>query len=608
MAQKNLPELEILLGIVSPLGSNRDTFIKKLENEFSKNDFDFEYISITDLLFSHNGKKIPKPLDYFIKMQICSQLRLDYSNAILIRLIIESINTIRNNYKKSKKNSRKKIVYLIDQLKNVAEHTVLSHIYGLNYIQLSLFSNQVERDATLKNKFHDVTISDMIVNSYTDDCINILDKMKIKIKGNSKEFANNLLTEYCEEILPDATHRLMEKDFIEIDDMFTESKSGQQISELFHRSHYFINLDLHESDINRETDKFMNILLGRNQEYPTQDEFGMSLAYQASVRSNFPGNRHIGASIISEHGEVISVASIRAPTQKSSNPTLDDRLSIQKGYNSFHKKIKNWKFDITILTDGYEPHLMTNNLNPERGKIYLLKKKTSLEYTVIDPDGKKITDTINKKQLGKQIPKKLTIDSLRKLLPKILKITSSRRHTYSDSNKLNSSKNILHEIKQFIGNLLDFHPCTHAEIAAIIDAAKLGVSVRNATLYTTTFPCHLCAKDIINAGIKRVVYLEAYPKSRNRELYPNLIDFDPKFESELIPFNFYWGIGPMRFIFGYSLENCAEDNDKPPLLRFEIPEYYEQREKDVRESLEYLEKPLKNKKFKKHLDNLLKHK
>ena len=52
--------------------------------------------------------------------------------------------------------------------------------------------------------------------------------------------------------------------------------------------------------------------------------------------------------------------------------------------------------------------------------------------------------------------------------------------------------------------------CSHAEENSIVQAAYHGVSVKGATLYTTYCPCLLCAKMIINAGIKEVVYFEAY--------------------------------------------------------------------------------------------------
>lgn len=51
----------------------------------------------------------------------------------------------------------------------------------------------------------------------------------------------------------------------------------------------------------------------------------------------------------------------------------------------------------------------------------------------------------------------------------------------------------------------------HAEQNAIIQAAYHGVSIAGATLYCTHQPCITCAKMLINAGIKRIVYEEAYP-------------------------------------------------------------------------------------------------
>lgn len=51
----------------------------------------------------------------------------------------------------------------------------------------------------------------------------------------------------------------------------------------------------------------------------------------------------------------------------------------------------------------------------------------------------------------------------------------------------------------------------HAEQNAIIQAALHGVVTEGATLYCTHQPCILCAKMIINAKIKRVVYVTPYP-------------------------------------------------------------------------------------------------
>ena len=51
----------------------------------------------------------------------------------------------------------------------------------------------------------------------------------------------------------------------------------------------------------------------------------------------------------------------------------------------------------------------------------------------------------------------------------------------------------------------------HAEQNAIIQAATSGQSIDGATIYVTHQPCVICAKMIINAGIKRIVVKEGYP-------------------------------------------------------------------------------------------------
>ncbi len=58
----------------------------------------------------------------------------------------------------------------------------------------------------------------------------------------------------------------------------------------------------------------------------------------------------------------------------------------------------------------------------------------------------------------------------------------------------------------------------HSEQNAIVQAAKLGLSVDGATLYNTHSPCSICAKLIINSGIERVVYRHDYPDEFSREL------------------------------------------------------------------------------------------
>ena len=58
----------------------------------------------------------------------------------------------------------------------------------------------------------------------------------------------------------------------------------------------------------------------------------------------------------------------------------------------------------------------------------------------------------------------------------------------------------------------------HAEQNAIIQAALHGVSIKDSTLYCTNLPCSICAKMIINAGIKKIIYLSGYADALSEEM------------------------------------------------------------------------------------------
>lgn len=58
----------------------------------------------------------------------------------------------------------------------------------------------------------------------------------------------------------------------------------------------------------------------------------------------------------------------------------------------------------------------------------------------------------------------------------------------------------------------------HAEINAIAQAAKNGVSIRDADIYVTHTPCIHCLKVLINTGIKRIFYEKAYKLHTVEEL------------------------------------------------------------------------------------------
>ena len=59
----------------------------------------------------------------------------------------------------------------------------------------------------------------------------------------------------------------------------------------------------------------------------------------------------------------------------------------------------------------------------------------------------------------------------------------------------------------------------HAEQNAVVQAAYFGVSIKDSTIYSTTFPCSMCAKILINAGISELVYRDDYVDELSKRLF-----------------------------------------------------------------------------------------
>lgn len=104
-----------------------------------------------------------------------------------------------------------------------------------------------------------------------------------------------------------------------------------------------------------------------------------------------------------------------------------------------------------------------------------------------------------------------------------------------------------------IHDLTEYGRLVHAEMEALLCCARNGISVRGATLYSTTFPCHNCARHIVAAGIERVVYVEPYPKSQAPKLHDDSINIGLDLRSGVVNFEPFVGIGPRSFFELFSM-------------------------------------------------------
>jgi cytidine deaminase len=100
-----------------------------------------------------------------------------------------------------------------------------------------------------------------------------------------------------------------------------------------------------------------------------------------------------------------------------------------------------------------------------------------------------------------------------------------------------------------LANLTEFGRPVHAEMAALLAAARRGVAVGGHRLFSTTFPCHNCARHIVGAGITEVVYREPYEKSLASELHRDALAVDPAAEVEdKLVIRRFVGVGPPRYL------------------------------------------------------------
>lgn len=97
-----------------------------------------------------------------------------------------------------------------------------------------------------------------------------------------------------------------------------------------------------------------------------------------------------------------------------------------------------------------------------------------------------------------------------------------------------------------VASIIEYSRSIHAEMDAITTLARLGTGgFSDKVLYTTTFPCHNCARHIVAVGINKVVYIEPYEKSLALELHDDAIT--EVNECGKVLFESFEGVSPRRY-------------------------------------------------------------
>jgi len=293
---------------------------------------------------------------------------------------------------------------------------------------------------------------------------------------------------------------------------------GQDVEDTFALADIIINSSERASTVT-SINRFVELLFGNTFHTPNPDEQGMFMAQGAAYRSASLA-RQVGAALCRRDGSLLAIGTNEVPAFGGGLYWCDDKLD-GRDFRSGHDS-----------SDRMRENLLAEILRRLQDGNWLAPEKASI------PVGQLVTEALR----GGKPP-----------LMKGAQFTST----------------------------IDFVRAVHAEMAALADAARHGVSTDGGVLYTTTFPCHDCAKHIVAAGVQRVVYIEPYPKSLVQELYSDSILVDSALDcGDKVRFEPFVGVAPKRYAEFFALSKRKRKDSCGTVLTWrpneanpQLPEY-----------------------------------
>ncbi|YCH07400.1 deaminase [Arthrobacter sp. alpha11c] len=248
-----------------------------------------------------------------------------------------------------------------------------------------------------------------------------------------------------------------------------------------------------DGNVEREIERLIGLLFGKAFLTPTRDEQAIFHAYATAFRSADAG-RQVGAAIATPEGDILVTGTNEVPKAGGGNYWVED---------------PNDRRDFIVGHDFNK-----------RMSIRAIK-----EFVAFLASNKLLSEDLLSGSLDEQYKAITEADSAGL---KRLRLTS----------------------------LIEFGRVAHAEMSAITQAARSTVSIQGATLYSTTFPCHMCMRLIIASGIVRVVYIDPYPKSMAMEMYR-----DSLVQSGVMEVTPFWGASWSAFPHLFKSINRDKQHD-----------------------------------------------
>jgi deoxycytidylate deaminase len=255
---------ELVIGIVGPIGCNRNHVIETIIKLAKHYNYRAVKIGVSDLIKANATLPSDGGDDYVRVTNLIragNELRLrTKDNAVLAKLAASKIAEMR------KDQGDRKIIYIIDSIKHPEEVDELRHIYGACFYLFAVYAEQNRREEFLRNECH------------------ISDPAKIK--------------------------ELIERDKQERDDE-RKVTHGQSTSEAFHRADFFLSEDGNTRKVWNTIKRFLDLIFADPFMTPTFHEFAMFMAYGASMRSA-DMSRQVGA-VVTSGEDILSVGANECP-------------------------------------------------------------------------------------------------------------------------------------------------------------------------------------------------------------------------------------------------------------------------------------------------------
>jgi deoxycytidylate deaminase len=272
-------------------------------------------------------------------------------------------------------------------------------------------------------------------------------------------------------------------------DRLDSAAHGQRVHTTFHLGDLFVvNEGLPDSpeqeSLSAELGRLLDAITGREVIRPRPAERGMHAAWVASLRSACM-SRQVGAAIMDSDGELVAVGRNDPPAFNGGLYGNGDDDGTERDYRCYR-----WPGESET-----KPHCRND---------------------------------ITKRAIYQQI-----LDAL------------ARRDFLTQACRPEDIESALADTR--IRDLIEFSRAVHAEMDALLSLTrKNGSSPVGGTLYSTTYPCHSCARHIIAAGIHEVVYIEPYDKSMAVKLHSDALSDDPSHAGKVIC-RLFAGVAPRRF-------------------------------------------------------------